>query len=107
MTALEQTRVPYTALPITVGSAQFPGSATFFGPSEGHDSAIVKAGAAFQLTPRFSIPPRRGERRPHPPNLTVCVRSPKIADRLGVANPLSRRDTESFGLCDVSYVSFR
>ena len=44
----------YSVLPITVGSAQFPGSATFSGPSEGHDSAIVNAGAALQLTPRFS-----------------------------------------------------
>jgi len=44
----------YTALPITVDSAQFPGSATFSGPSEGHDSAIVNAGAAFQLTPQLS-----------------------------------------------------
>jgi outer membrane autotransporter protein len=44
----------YSALGITVGSAQFPGSATFSGPSEGHDGAIVNAGAAFQFTSRFS-----------------------------------------------------
>src|SRR5215471_1784289 len=44
----------YSALPITVSSAEFPGSATFSGPSQGHDSAIVNAGAALQLTPRLS-----------------------------------------------------
>jgi outer membrane autotransporter protein len=44
----------YSALPITVGSAQFPGSATFSGPSEGHDNATVNAGAAFQLISRLS-----------------------------------------------------
>ena len=45
----------YTALPITANFLAFPGqSATVFGPSEGHDSAIVNAGAGFQLTPRFS-----------------------------------------------------
>jgi outer membrane autotransporter protein len=44
----------YSVLPITGGSAQFPGSATFSGPSEGHDSAIINVGGAFQLTPRFS-----------------------------------------------------
>ena len=44
----------YSALGITGGSAEFPGSATFSGPSEGHDSAIVNVGAAFQFTPRFS-----------------------------------------------------
>jgi fibronectin-binding autotransporter adhesin len=45
----------YTALPITANFVAFPGqSATLFGPSEGHDSAIVNAGAAFQLTARLS-----------------------------------------------------
>ena len=44
----------YSALSITVSSAEFPGSATFSGPSEGYDSAIVNAGAALQLTPRLS-----------------------------------------------------
>jgi uncharacterized protein YhjY with autotransporter beta-barrel domain len=35
----------YSALPITAGFAGIPGpSATFFGPDEGHDSAIVSAG---------------------------------------------------------------
>ena len=33
----------------------FPGrSATFFGPSEGHDSAVVSAGVSVQLTPTIS-----------------------------------------------------
>jgi len=42
----------YSALPITAGFAGIPGpSATFFGPSEGHDSAIVSAGISAQLTP--------------------------------------------------------
>lgn len=45
----------YSALPITVSSGEFPDqSTTLFGPSEGHDSAIVNAGAAFQFTSRFS-----------------------------------------------------
>ena len=44
----------YSALQITVGSSEFPGSTTFSGPSEGHDSAIVNAGAAVQWTSRFS-----------------------------------------------------
>ena len=45
----------YTALPITVSSVEFPGqSATLFGLSEGHDSASINAGAAFQLSPRLS-----------------------------------------------------
>jgi fibronectin-binding autotransporter adhesin len=37
----------YSALPITAG---FAGpSATFFGPSEGHDSAVISAGFPFRL----------------------------------------------------------
>jgi outer membrane autotransporter protein len=45
----------YSDLPITVSSVQFPGSsATLFGPSEGHDSIIVKTGAAAQWTSRIS-----------------------------------------------------
>jgi outer membrane autotransporter protein len=44
----------YTDLPITVNSVEFPGqSATLFGPAEGHDGAIINAGAAFELTPRL------------------------------------------------------
>ena len=42
----------YSALPITAGLAGIPGpSATFFGPNEGHDSAIISAGVSVQLTP--------------------------------------------------------
>jgi len=45
----------YSDLPITVSSVDFPGqSATLYGPAEGHDSAIVNAGAGFQLTSRLS-----------------------------------------------------
>jgi outer membrane autotransporter protein len=45
----------YSGLPITANFAAFSGqNATVFGPSEGHDSAIVNAGAAFKLTPRIS-----------------------------------------------------
>jgi outer membrane autotransporter protein len=41
----------YSALPITAGFAGIPGpSATFFGPSEGHDSAIVSAGVSVHWT---------------------------------------------------------
>jgi len=46
----------YSALPITAGFAEIPGpSSTFFGPSEGHDSAIVNAGVSVQLTPAISM----------------------------------------------------
>jgi outer membrane autotransporter protein len=45
----------YSALPITVSSVAFPGvAATLFGPSEGHDSAIINAGLGVQWTPRIS-----------------------------------------------------
>jgi outer membrane autotransporter protein len=45
----------YSALPITAGFAEIPGpSATFFGPNEGHDSAIVSAGVSTHLTPAIS-----------------------------------------------------
>jgi outer membrane autotransporter protein len=45
----------YSALPITAGFAGIPGpSATFVGPSEGHNSAIVSAGVSVQLTPAIS-----------------------------------------------------
>ena len=46
----------YSALPITAGFAEFPGpSATFFGPSEGHDSAMISAGVSSQLTPAVTV----------------------------------------------------
>jgi outer membrane autotransporter protein len=45
----------YSALPITAGFAGIPGpSATFFGPSEGHDSAVVSAGVSVQWTPALT-----------------------------------------------------
>jgi len=45
----------YSDLPITAGFAGIPGpSATFFGPSEGHDSAIVSAGVSVQWTPAIA-----------------------------------------------------
>ncbi len=45
----------YSALPITAGFAGIPGpTATFFGPSEGHDSAVVSAGVSVQWTPAVS-----------------------------------------------------
>jgi outer membrane autotransporter protein len=45
----------YSALPITAGFAGIPGpSATFFGPSEGHDSAIVSAGLSVHWTPAIA-----------------------------------------------------
>jgi outer membrane autotransporter protein len=41
----------YSALPITASFARIPSpSATFFGPDEGHDSAVVSAGVSVQLT---------------------------------------------------------
>jgi outer membrane autotransporter protein len=44
-----------SALPITASLADFPGSpVTVFGPSLGHDSAVVNAGVSVQWTPRFS-----------------------------------------------------
>jgi outer membrane autotransporter protein len=46
----------YSALPITAGFAGIPGpSATFSGPSEGHDSAIVSAGISAQWTPALTV----------------------------------------------------
>ena len=45
----------YSALPITAGFAGIPGpSATFLGPNEGHDSAVVSAGVSVRLTPTIS-----------------------------------------------------
>jgi outer membrane autotransporter protein len=45
----------YSALPVTVSAPVLGGAtATFFGPSEGHDSAIVNAGLGVQWTPRIS-----------------------------------------------------
>jgi outer membrane autotransporter protein len=45
----------YTALPITASAPGLGGAtATFFAPSEGHDSAIINAGLGVQWTPRIS-----------------------------------------------------
>jgi fibronectin-binding autotransporter adhesin len=45
----------YSALPITAGFAGIPGpTATFTGPAEGHESAIVSAGVSVQWTPTLS-----------------------------------------------------
>jgi subtilase-type serine protease len=45
----------YSALPISAGFAEITGpSATFLGPSEGHDSAVVSAGVSAQWTPSIS-----------------------------------------------------
>jgi outer membrane autotransporter protein len=45
----------YSALPITAGFAGIPGpSATFSGPAEGHDSAVLSAGINIQWTPTIS-----------------------------------------------------
>jgi outer membrane autotransporter protein len=44
-----------SALPVTARLADIPGaSATIFGPSLGHDSAVVNAGVAVQWTPTIS-----------------------------------------------------
>jgi outer membrane autotransporter protein len=41
----------YSALPITAGFASVPGpSATFLGPAEGQDSAVISAGLSAQVT---------------------------------------------------------
>jgi fibronectin-binding autotransporter adhesin len=46
----------YSALLITAGFVGIPGSsATFFGPNEGHDSAIVSAGVSAQWTPAVTV----------------------------------------------------
>ena len=46
----------YSALPITGCFAGIPGSSsTFFGPSEGHDSAVISAGVSAQLAPAVTI----------------------------------------------------
>jgi outer membrane autotransporter protein len=45
----------YSALPVTAGFANIPGpTATFTGPAEGHDSAIVNAGVSVQWTPTLT-----------------------------------------------------
>jgi outer membrane autotransporter protein len=46
----------YSALPITAGFAGIPGpTATFSGPAEGHDSAVISAGLSAQLSPTITV----------------------------------------------------
>ncbi len=55
VTAAWEHEYGYSALPLTISAPVFGGaSTTLFGPSEGHDSAIVTAGAGVQWTPRIS-----------------------------------------------------
>lgn len=55
LTAAWEHEYLYSSLPITVESADFPGiTATFSGPSEGHDSAIVIPTLEIQWTHTFS-----------------------------------------------------
>ena len=55
VTAAWEHEYEYSALPLTVSAPVFGGaSATLFGPSEGHDSAIITAGVGVQWTPRIS-----------------------------------------------------
>jgi outer membrane autotransporter protein len=44
----------YSAIPITASFAEIPGpSATFVGPKEGQDSAILSAGFSIQWSPKI------------------------------------------------------
>jgi hypothetical protein len=53
----------YSTLPITAGFADISGpSATFLGPSEGHDSAVVDAGISVSWTKSVSAPGAARER---------------------------------------------
>jgi Autotransporter beta-domain len=55
LTAAWEHEYEYSSLPITVSSAEFPGqNATFSGPHEGRNSAIVNVTLKEQWTPRFS-----------------------------------------------------
>jgi autotransporter-associated beta strand protein len=55
VTAAWEHEYSYSVLPITISSSLFPGQTeTLFGPSEGHDSAIVNPNFEVQWTPRFS-----------------------------------------------------
>ncbi len=54
VTAAWEHEYEYSALPITVNAPVFGGrTETFFGPSEGHDGAIITAGVGIQWTPRI------------------------------------------------------
>jgi uncharacterized protein with beta-barrel porin domain len=53
----------YSALPISAGFADISGpSATFLGPAESHDSAVVDAGLSVSRTPTISTPKRKRDR---------------------------------------------
>ncbi len=55
VTAAWEHEYEYSALPITVNAPVFGGrTETFFGPSEGHDGAIITAGVGIQWTPRIA-----------------------------------------------------
>ena len=55
LTAAWEHEFKYSALPITAGLADIPGpNQTFFGPVEGHDSAVLSAGLSVQWTPMIS-----------------------------------------------------
>ena len=46
----------YSSLPLSVTAPALGGAtATFHGPSTGHDSLVINAGAEFQLNPRMAI----------------------------------------------------
>jgi outer membrane autotransporter protein len=55
LTAAWEHEFKYSALPITAGLADIPGpNATFVGPVEGQDSAVLTAGLSVQWTPMIS-----------------------------------------------------
>jgi outer membrane autotransporter protein len=55
LTATWEHEFKYSALPITAGLAALPEThATFVGPAEGHDSALISAGASIAWAPAVS-----------------------------------------------------
>ena len=65
LTAAWEHEYLYSALPTTVGSADFPGiTATFSGPSEGHDTAIVNESASSVDAKIFDLCRLPGTARP-------------------------------------------
>ncbi len=56
VTAAWEHEFKYSTLPITVSAPALGGAtATFFGPNEGHDSAIINAGVGVLLNQRISV----------------------------------------------------
>ncbi len=56
VTAAWEHEFKYSALPITVSAPALGGATTtFFGPNQGHDSAIINAGVGVQLNQRISV----------------------------------------------------